>query len=187
MSSAGAAEREILRVLEVMLRPRPARPAALPDRLDGLFAELLAPSPDRPAFEIEDAIWGVWNAGPDAEAEAAMERTIAAIAARREREALELADGMVARWPGWAEAWNKRATLRFMLDDDGGSAADIAETLEREPRHFGAMAGLGQICLRRGDERSAMAAFDAALAVNPHLPQIRALRARLGETAPKAN
>lgn len=186
MTGAGAAEQAIHRAMDVMLRPRPAREGA-PGRLDLLFDELTDPLSADPPHEIEDAIWDLWSAHDDPEAEGLMSRTIAAIARREEDEATALAELLVDGWPDWAEAWNKRATLRFITDDHLGSVGDIVETLIREPRHFGAMSGLGQICLERGDPRSAMAAFDAALAVNPHLHQIRALRTELGESAPKTN
>jgi Flp pilus assembly protein TadD len=75
--------------------------------------------------------------------------------------------------PTWPEAWNKRATLAFIEKRDAECLADIARVLELEPRHFGAVSGFGQICLRRGHLNEARAAFQVALAINPHLQGLR--------------
>ena len=82
-------------------------------------------------------------------------------------------DDLVRDHPDWAEAWNKRATLYFILDRDGDSTADIVETLRLEPRHFGALSGFGQICLRRGDEAGALVAFEEAVRIHPGLDGAR--------------
>ncbi|TVR07131.1 MAG: hypothetical protein EA385_13670 [Salinarimonadaceae bacterium] len=100
---------------------------------------------------------------------------IDAFADGRLRRAGELFDRVVRDYPDWAEAWNKRATLAYVEGRDAQAVADIARTLALEPRHFGAIAGFGQICLRHGREGEAKAAFRAALAINPHLAGIRAL------------
>ena len=73
--------------------------------------------------------------------------------------------------PDFAEAWNKRATVRFLIGNDAGSRRDIARVMELEPRHFGALSGLGMINMRSGDLQAALQAFEAALRVNPHLDQ----------------
>ena len=75
--------------------------------------------------------------------------------------------------PGFAEAWNKRASVLYSLGRLQDSARSIAETLEREPRHFLAIAGLGLIYLRTGDLEEALRAFDYALSINPHLTGTR--------------
>jgi Flp pilus assembly protein TadD len=73
--------------------------------------------------------------------------------------------------PDFAEAWNKRATVRFLLGNDVGSRRDIARVIDLEPRHFGALSGLGMINMRSGDLQAALQAFEAALRVNPHMDQ----------------
>ena len=80
----------------------------------------------------------------------------------------------------WAEAWNKRATLYFLQDRDEESVADIEATLKLEPRHFGALGGFGQICLRQDEPVSARIAFEKALLVNPHLDGVREIVHELG-------
>ncbi|MCG6122743.1 MAG: hypothetical protein MEP57_08550 [Microvirga sp.] len=144
-------------------------------RLCRLFADLRRARPARPVCEIEDLVWALWISHPIAEAEAQMALAIDAFADGRLRRAGELFDQLVREYPDWAEAWNKRATLAYVEGRDAQAVADIARTLALEPRHFGAIAGFGQICLRHGREGEAKAAFRAALAINPHMAGLRAL------------
>lgn len=147
-------------------------------RLAKLFDALAQARPQRPVSEIEDLIWALWISHPSRAAEALMTRGIDAFADGRLACARGHFDALVAAWPDWAEAWNKRATLAYVEGRDEAACRDIIHTLEREPRHFGAIAGFGQICLRQGRPCEAAIAFRAALALNPHLHGIRAL---LGE------
>ena len=80
---------------------------------------------------------------------------------------------LIQDFPHWAEPWNKRATLSFIAERDLDSLNDISRTLELEPRHFGAVCGLGQICLRSGDEMAGFMAFQFALQLNPNLEEIK--------------
>ena len=80
----------------------------------------------------------------------------------------------IAAAPKLAEAWNRRATVRYDMGDFEGSVHDIEETLKLEPRHFGALAGLGLIYLQIGKEGAALRAFKQALAIDPHIDDIRA-------------
>jgi len=144
-------------------------------RLAKLFEDLAQTHPTRPVEEIEDLVWALWISHPSKAAEALMTRGIEAFADGRLAQARGHFDALVAAWPDWAEAWNKRATLAYVEGRDRDACRDIARTLEREPRHFGAIAGFGQICLRRTRPCEAAIAFRAALALNPHLHGIRAL------------
>ena len=74
------------------------------------------------------------------------------------RLALAAFDDLVERNPGFAEAWNKRATLHYLMGNDEASVADIVETLELEPRHFGALSGLALIYERNGQPAAAASA-----------------------------
>jgi len=164
---------------------RPAR--SLSRRLDQLF-DGLARAADAPeASQIEELIWGLWMSHPDADAEERLERATQALAAGEHEDAESLLDELVAAYPDFAEAWNKRATLYFRQRRDAESVRDIGRTLALEPRHFGAICGFGQICLRHGDHAAALFAFDAALRINPHLDSIRTavekLTAESGGTA----
>ena len=173
----------VLQPLLDLLGDLPAqRPAAAqfpsqaqPRRLDGLFRELAKADPDPPAYEIEDLIWAIWTDDvPDAQAEM-MQSAVVAIARRDHAAARAICDDLVAAYPDWAEAWNKRATLAFVEGRDDDSLRDILETLRREPRHFGALAGLGQICLRNGEPDGARIAFEACLRINPHMSAVASL------------
>ena len=98
---------------------------------------------------------------------------------------MPLLDDIVARAPDWAEGWNKRATLLYLLGEHDRSLADIDRTLALEPRHFGALAGIGLIRIAKGEHRAALAAFRRALAINPFLKErfglIPALEREVGE------
>ncbi len=163
---------QILKQVMILETARPA--ASLPGRLNGLFHRLQAAGDARRAGEIEDMIWALWASHAEPGVERRLERAVQALAARRLSEAEHLLDQLTADHPNFAEAWNKRATLYFILDRDLESVADIGRTLDLEPRHFGALAGLGQICLRHGEAAGALLAFDAALKLNPHLAGVKA-------------
>lgn len=102
-----------------------------------------------------------------------MSRALSASQAGDTALAIELLSTIIRLRPQFTEAWNKRATLLFMDDNDTRSMADIAETLKREPRHYGAWAGLGMILMQRGDKKRAYDAFKRALAINPFLEDIK--------------
>ena len=160
-------------VLKLILSADRRRPASTqPPALDPLFARLADPDL-RDAHETEDAIWAMWTGHSDAEAAQRMERAIAAIARRQHDIAETHLSRLVEAHPDYAEAWNKCATLLFVLKRDGESVADIERVLRLEPRHFGAMCGFAQICLRAGDRAGALATFETALAINPHMASVR--------------
>jgi tetratricopeptide (TPR) repeat protein len=152
----------------------PARPpvAGLPRRLGALFRDLKTARPDR-AEEIEDLIWALWISHEDRKAEEIMGAAVDALASSDLPQARFLLDHLVERHPEWPEAWNKRATLSFIEKRDAECLADIRRTLDLEPRHFGAISGFGQICLRQRHLNEARAAFQVALSLNPHLEGLR--------------
>ena len=147
-----------------------APPADTPE-LDVLFDKLGTGARD--CAETEQQIWTIWCSHEDDAAARAMHAAVRTLEASDFVSAGKTLDRMVRRWPSWAEAWNKRATLRFLEDRDADSLSDIVYTLEREPRHFGALSGFGQICLRSGDMESALLAFERVLALNPRTKQLR--------------
>ncbi|HZH10046.1 MAG TPA: hypothetical protein VEZ24_06745 [Microvirga sp.] len=147
--------------------------AALPGRLKGLFRELSHAEPTRPVEEIEDQIWALWGSHEDRVAEETLAAAIEAIASGQLQQAKPLLDHLVIKHPDWAEAWNKRATLAYIEKRDADSLLDIAQTLRLEPRHFGAISGFGNVCLRNGHLNEARAAFQIALAINPHMEELR--------------
>lgn len=173
---------ETLRVILSLPEIEPIE--ALPAALDPLFARLREDATAADAWSIEDAIWGIWIAHPDPAAGELMTRGIAAVAARHFAEAQDLLDRLVRAQPLWPEAWNKRATLLFLRGEDEASARDIRRTLQMEPRHFGALAGFAQICLRHGDAAAALITVEAALRVHPHLTPMRILEEELRRLHP---
>jgi Tfp pilus assembly protein PilF len=158
----------------------PAQGQEASRELDALFRGLAANPPPRPPGELEDEIWALWTEHADPGLAQRMERAIAAMARKSFQEALLELDTLVADAPDWAEAWNKRATLYYLMGRHDESMADIARTLALEPRHFGAICGFGQICLAQGRQVEALAAFETALALHPHLQGVRQAVEALG-------
>ena len=142
-------------------------------RLDRLFAVLQTSSDPSALSAAHGEIWEIWTGHDDTELFALMEQGIVLMNRRRLGEALKVFDDLVDIAPNYAEAWNKRATVHFLLGNLADSIADVDVTLELEPRHFGALSGLGQIEIQRGDPEAALSAFEAALQVHPHLPGTR--------------
>jgi tetratricopeptide (TPR) repeat protein len=160
--------------LKLLATWRQRRPAGSPGgELDLLFSALASDPPAGEAYEVEDRIWESWTDHDDPDAVARMNEAIAGIAQRNFEAAGPALDRLVADYPDWAEAWNKRATLRFLAERDADSVADIRRTLELEPRHFGAMSGFAQICLRQGRPDAAVFALQTALEINPFLEAAR--------------
>ena len=95
---------------------------------------------------------------------------IAAINGGDYRRSLFYFDRMVRAAPDFAEAWNKRATVHYLMGNFDASVADIRRTLALEPRHFGALSGRGLVFIEMDEEELALDSFDAALAIHPNLP-----------------
>ncbi len=170
--------RLVRRLLALVLDgPNRAPAPSLPKPLDTLFDRLREEMPALEAAETEDLIWALWASHTEMALEQALNAAITAVARRRFDDAETALDAILAADPEWAEAWNKRATLHFIRKEDARALADIERTLELEPRHFGAIAGFAQICLRNGEFGAADAAIDAALAINPHLHGLRVSQA----------
>jgi tetratricopeptide (TPR) repeat protein len=149
--------------------------------LDFLFGALKAAPDEASAKHVEARIWAIWLQTPSDTASLLMVRAKAAIDAQQMDVALKLLDAVIKLRPDYIEAWNRRATLYYLQDDYGRSLADIEQVLTREPRHFGALAGLGMIMQELGDEKRALDAFRKALAVNPHLEKVPELVRTLTE------
>lgn len=151
--------------------------------LDALFAQLRAARENSERRAATQRIWSVWCSHADAAAATDMRTVVEAFDSGELDQIGETLDRMVHRWPDWAEAWNKRATLRFVEDRHTESLDDIARTLEREPRHFGALSGLGQICLGHGALTSALLAFERVLSIDPGVREVRDAVAMLRKRA----
>ena len=166
----------------------PEPPSKLPklgaDRsrgLDFLFGALKVAPDEASAKHVEARIWAQWMHTPSDTAALLMMRAKVAMDAQQTDVALKLLDAVVKLRPDYVEAWNRRATLYYLRNDYAHSLQDIEQVLVREPRHFGALAGLGMIMQDLGDEKRALDAFRKALAINPHLEKVPELVRTLTE------
>ena len=162
-----------LAVLGFALAFAPAASARQDDpRLDALFARLTAAANFSEARPIEREIWAIWIEAGDETLDRKMDFGIAAMQHGQFGPALESFNAIIAADPGFAEGWNKRATLYFYMGRYDESIGDVERTLALEPRHFGALSGMGLISTALDNEASALAWFERALQVNPHMPAI---------------
>src|ERR671916_2299825 len=151
--------------------PPPGRQADAGRRatLDDLFNRLAAAKDEAEAKGIANLIERRWLRSGSDTADLLMTRATDAIQKKEFPLAIELLDRVIALQPEWAEAWNRRATAFFLLDDIASSMADLRQVLAREPRHFGAWAGLGHIYSASGDKGRALEAYRKALTLHPHI------------------
>ena len=166
-------------------QPDVATELAKAARLDALFAELQVAATVAEGKTIERRIWLEWTRSGDPEIDRLMNAALLAMDIRAFSAAIAVLDKIVTQKPDFAEGWNKRATVYYYANDYGRSLADIERTLALEPRHFGALAGLGMIMQDTGDIPRAIKAFEQAVAVNPTLINLRQaieqLNARIGK------
>jgi Tetratricopeptide repeat len=137
--------------------------------LDALFDALKIAPDEASASEIEDRIWSIWMSSDSDTCNLLMTRVKEATDDKDYDLAIKLLDAIVTIKPDYVEAWNRRATLHYIKHEYGRALADLREVLAREPRHFGALAGLGLILQDIGDDKHALEAYQAALAIDPHL------------------
>jgi tetratricopeptide (TPR) repeat protein len=143
------------------------------EQLDTLFATLKAEKDEKAAKQAEASILRLWLESGSDTVDLLMGWSIQAMAAKDFSLALDYLDRVTVLRPDYAEGWNKRATVYFMINDYPRSIADIQRTLALEPRHFGALSGLGIILDSFGDKRRAMEAYQKALDADPHLGNVR--------------
>lgn len=147
----------------------PASRDARSDRLDALFAELASARNEGEARRIERMIQDLWRRSGDLSIDMPLEQAIAEARDYDYETALAILDELVANHPGHAEAWNQRATVRFLKGELEKSLGDIERTLALEPRHFGALAGRALILFRMGDRAGAAESLRTAVALDPFL------------------
>jgi len=141
--------------------------------LDRLFGRLRSAKTEEEGKTVEQLIWQMWMRSGGATADLLLEQAVKSMNAQRYDRALDILDVVVEHAPKFAEAWNKRATVNYIVGRLDQSLADIDVVLELEPRHFGALSGLGMIRRDQGDAKGALAAFRDALAINPNMSNIR--------------
>ncbi len=116
------------------------------------------------------SLWQIWGRSGDKTIDAQYQKGVQLMEARRFGEAIVAFSGVIKKRPDFAEAWNKRATVYYLLEEFELSLKDCDEVMKRNPHHFGALSGYGQIYLHLGDLQRALDAFERALKVNPNLP-----------------
>jgi tetratricopeptide (TPR) repeat protein len=155
------------------------------DRLDGLFARLQQTTDAREATILEGMIWALWFQTGKDETDMILEAGNSAMSVRDFDAALFRFNHVIEIDPDFAEGWNRRATLYYLMGRFEASIEDINRTLALEPRHFGALSGLGLVNINLGRFEEALKAFERALEVNPHIAgakeNISALKKQLGE------
>ena len=149
--------------------------------LDRLFDALKVAPDDESAKYVENRIWAMWIATDSDTTTLLMSRVKAAVDAKDLDLGIKLLTAVIDIRPDYIEAWNRRATIYYMKKDFDDSLSDIHEVLKREPRHFGALSGLGMIMQELGDDKHALEAFRRALAVHPRLEHIPDLVKQLSE------
>jgi len=166
-----------------LLIAAPARADQDDPRLDPLFDRLENADSRGQAQMIAGRIWAIWFQHPNGYVEALLRQGREALQDGDLEGALIAFDDAVRKAPGFAEAWNARATVNYQMGNYRRSLADIRRTLTLEPRHFGALSGRGLCYLALDRPEKALAAFQASLEVHPYQPgvkaQVRDLKAEL--------
>ena len=142
-------------------------------RLRDLFDDLQNAKTTTESRLVEAKIWRIWSKDGNARVDALMELGANAMAGGDLDAALDAFNRVIALDDSFAEGFNKRATVEFMRGDYDASVADIERTLALEPRHFGALSGLGEIYLKLNKKQAALKAFEAALKINPYLKGVQ--------------
>ena len=179
---------------EAAPQPGPAKPewvkppAKLPHvagdptkNLDFLFGALKAAPDAAIAKAVEERIWAVWSVSRSDTTNLLMVRARTALEQKDTALAIKLLTSITRIKPDYVGAWNQRATLYYTQKDYGHALADIREVLKREPRHFGALAGLGLILQDIGDDKQALEVYRRALAIYPRMEHIPDTVKRLEE------
>jgi len=154
-------------------------PPAKPPTLAELYDRLAVSKTDAEAAGLVRAISKAQLQSGSDTADLLMSRALAAIEAKRLDTAIDLLTAILHQSPEYTEAWNKRSFVYYMKNQYSRSVADIAQTLKRDPRHFGAWAGLGHIYVSGGDKKRALEAYRKALAIHPYLAKLREAIERL--------
>jgi tetratricopeptide (TPR) repeat protein len=153
--------------IPAVARLKPAEVRA--EQLDKAFARLIKSADEAEAQRAEQSIWSLWMTSDSPTADALLAQAMKASAANETAAALAILDNVIEVHPDYAEAWNKRATVYFLIGRYNDALSDIDKVLELEPRHFGALSGRGMIKRRQGDLAAARAAFEEALSFNPYM------------------
>ena len=146
--------------------------------LDDLFAKLLT-ADDATSARLEQDIWREWSKSGSPAMDLLLQRGRDAMAVGENDAAIEHLTALIDHAPAFAEGWNARATAYFQAGELGPSISDIGHVLTLNPRHFGALAGLGMIFEQLENPKKALEVYRAALAIHPHLAGVLESIARL--------
>ena len=146
---------------------KPPVAAKAENRLDTLFGELKRERNEKAAERIAGRIWETWSQSGSASIDLMMGWSKTAMDNKKFDVALDFLDQVVTMEPTYAEGWNRRATVHFMMQNYAKSMSDINHTLQIEPRHFGALSGMGQIMKNTGREELALKAWERVLDIYP--------------------
>jgi tetratricopeptide (TPR) repeat protein len=150
-------------------------------RLDELFGELKRQRNEKAAERIAANIWQEWFKSGSASVDLMMQWSSEAMEAKKYDVALDFLDQVIVLSPAYAEGWNRRATVHFMMQNYGKSMADIERTLELEPRHFGALSGMAEIMKNTGRTQLALNAYQRVLEIYPMMRSAQNEVAELSE------
>jgi tetratricopeptide (TPR) repeat protein len=160
-------------------KPDAAKPAPRASTLDDLFERLGKAESEREAEGISSLIERRFARSGSDTADLLLSRAAEAFGSKDLPLSIELLDRVVALQPNWAEAWYKRATVFYQLDDPVAAMADLHRVLKLEPRHFNAWTGLGHIFMASDDKARALEAYRRALKINPQLSAVQTIVTRL--------
>ena len=175
-------ERADKKRVEAAKAAKPPKPAfELAKDLDGLFLQLSKTSSSRRGERISDRIWELWRESDSKSVDLLTGWARSAMAGKRFTQALDLLDQVVYLRPEFAEGYNQRATLHFVMENYAKSIVDIERTLALEPRHYGALAGLAAIFERLNQKERALDTWYRTLAVYPAMKNAQNSVIRLEE------
>ena len=174
-----------LLTLSSAMLPRVAAADQNDARLDGLFETLRTSEDALELRETEAEIWEIWYASGEAEVDSLMTAAADEVRGGDLAAAEAIYTEIIERLPAFSEGWNRRATVRYYQGDYEGSLDDIEQTLRLEPRHFGAIWGLGMILGLQRDFERAILAFERLLEIKPNAqdarPRIELLKQELAK------
>ena len=154
--------------------------------LPTLFKFLKSARHSDEASAVEDKIWEIWSMTGDPKLDRMMVASSAAMERGDYTTALQDINEIIKAKPDFAEGWNKRATVYYLIGDYKKAIADIDRTLELEPRHFGALSGLGLTNMKLGRDAAAADAFRRLLRIDPLYPNAK-LNLKLAQDALNRN
>ena len=150
-------------------------------RLDNLFSTLLISTDLTTIRANENQIWAIWFEHPNDDVEQLMQLGVTRMNYNRYADAMLIFTQLIESFPDYAESWNRRATLHYVLGNYAESIADIEKVLELEPRHFGALSGLGLVYLQKKQLGKAKEAFENLINVHPNSPNAQENLRRINE------